>query len=143
MNKKLLVSSLAGLYLLAGCGGGSSSSSSAQQPSNPMASRDVVIIMHHYPEEICLDPAVQGKIENQTPGGTDFIYQIGDISTLCSDFGKINNGTECTVIDMAREDISFIDVHTSCIIGTNSRSASGNELKYSVDNISNQALIDL
>jgi len=140
MKKRFALNAMIGtLLLLTGCGGGGSSSSISD---HEMASKDVVIIFYHYPEDVCLDNQLIELLKSEIPEATNIITRVEDNSVICRDYGK-EYGTDCMTKHMVLENSAFATIATSCVLGADSKYGLSDPLEDSATLLSEKAFDQL
>ena len=115
---KILISGT--IVLFFGACGGSSSGETGQVPADPMMQKDVVVIMYHYPKEICESDTMRSELEVNVPKAKNLLIRSESNDVTCASYGKREEETAaggCVTKDMSLEDSQFADYDTSCVIG--------------------------
>lgn len=114
MCKKIILGAAVGVLLLVGCGGGGSSDSTT--PVDSMASKDAVMIIYHYPAEVCESDLLLNELQIALPEASNWLLSAESNSVTCATYGK-TDGVDCTTEDYSLTDPTAVQYDTSCVVG--------------------------
>jgi len=109
MKKLGLTTIVLAALLLTGCGGGGKNSSNTNQPQTikeQIKSRDIIVIFHNYPDDVCTSQRLKDTLNNNTT--TNIITNIVNNNVTCKSYGR--NSETCT-------ENSFSQGTNACVVG--------------------------
>lgn len=100
--------------VMSACGGGGSSD--PVDTTDPMTLKDGIVIIYHYPEEVCTSDQLIDELQATIPEAENFLLRVESNDVTCATYGK-TDGVDCESEDAVLIDPSFLEYDTSCVLG--------------------------